>query len=150
VNAKQLFGHWDEVRRGLYAALEQLTDEQLSFVPREGLWSLGQVACHIAEGEEHWFRHYIHNRWPAESDRLRLSDYGSVTALKALLAQVHARTDQWLETLDEGDLAHEVILPWGGRCSVRFAIWHILEHEIHHRGEIYLMLGLLGMEAPDV
>jgi len=23
-------------------------------------------------------------------------------------------------------------------------------HEIHHRGEIFLMLGLMGMEAPDV
>jgi uncharacterized damage-inducible protein DinB len=24
------------------------------------------------------------------------------------------------------------------------------EIEVHHRGEIYLMLGLMGMEAPDV
>jgi uncharacterized damage-inducible protein DinB len=26
----------------------------------------------------------------------------------------------------------------------------VQQHEVHHRGEIYLMLGLMGMEAPDV
>jgi uncharacterized damage-inducible protein DinB len=26
----------------------------------------------------------------------------------------------------------------------------VQQHEIHHRGEIYLMLGLMGMQAPDV
>jgi len=26
----------------------------------------------------------------------------------------------------------------------------VLEHEIHHRGEIFLMLGLMDMEAPDI
>ena len=26
----------------------------------------------------------------------------------------------------------------------------VQQHEISHRGEIYLMLGLTGMEAPDV
>jgi len=29
-------------------------------------------------------------------------------------------------------------------------VWHVLEHEIHQRGEIYLMLSLQGIEAPDV
>jgi len=27
---------------------------------------------------------------------------------------------------------------------------HSHRHEIHHRGEIYLMLGMMGLEAPDV
>ncbi len=43
-----------------------------------------------------------------------------------------------------------IVLPWGPQVPLRWVIWHVLEHEIHHRGEIYLMLGLLGMEAPDV
>jgi len=29
-------------------------------------------------------------------------------------------------------------------------IWHVLEHEIHHRGELSLILGLLGREGLDV
>jgi uncharacterized damage-inducible protein DinB len=40
--------------------------------------------------------------------------------------------------------------PWGAEVTLRWVIWHVLEHEIHHRGEIYLMLGMMGLEAPDV
>ena len=49
MNAAELFGHWKVVRRDLLRALDLLADEQLAFVPREGLWSLGKVARHIAE-----------------------------------------------------------------------------------------------------
>jgi len=42
------------------------------------------------------------------------------------------------------------LVPRGAKVPLGWVAWHVLEHEIHHRGEIYLMLGLLGMEAPDV
>ena len=51
MNAAEFFGHWRTVRRGLLEALDMLDDEQLDFVPREGLWSLGTVARHIANAE---------------------------------------------------------------------------------------------------
>jgi uncharacterized damage-inducible protein DinB len=59
MNAAEQFGHWETVRRGLYEALDKLTEEQLAFVPGEGLRSLGKVACHIAEAEEGWFRYVV-------------------------------------------------------------------------------------------
>jgi uncharacterized damage-inducible protein DinB len=41
-------------------------------------------------------------------------------------------------------------LPWGAQTTMGWAVWHVLEHEIHHRGEVFLMLGLMGIEAPDI
>ena len=143
------FHHWKDVRQGLCAALDKLSDAQLAFVPRTGLWSLGTTAAHIASAEEGWFRYVVQRElggWPDYA----ASDYATVERLKALLARVHDRTTAYLETLDEAGLARVVDLPWGGRVSLNWVIWHVLEHEIHHRGEICLMLGLLGMEAPDV
>jgi uncharacterized damage-inducible protein DinB len=40
--------------------------------------------------------------------------------------------------------------PWGEKLASDWTILHVLEHEVHHRGEIYLMLGLLGVDAPDI
>jgi hypothetical protein len=42
---------WRSVRSGLVEALMLLDDEQLTFVPRHGLWSLGKVARHIVEAK---------------------------------------------------------------------------------------------------
>ena len=149
MNAVEMFSHWESVRQGLYAALDLLTDEQLAFVPREGLWSLGTVACHIATAEEGWFRYIVTGElteWPEVDE----SDYSTVASVKALLAQVHDRTQDYLQSIDVTDLDRVIDTFWGAKVSLRWIIWHVLEHEVHHRGEIYLMLGLMGMEAPDV
>jgi uncharacterized damage-inducible protein DinB len=151
MNAKDMFGHWAEVRSGLFQALDQLRDEQLDFVPHPGLWSLRQTACHIAGAEEGWFRYIVThelNGW--DQADFNAADYPSVPALKGLLETVHARTLAFLETVDQADVDREIALPWEQVTPLRWIIWHVLEHEIHHRGEIYLMLGLMDMEAPDV
>jgi len=150
VTALQLFGHWAEVRGGLFQALDRLTDAQLDFVPRQGLWSLGTVARHIANAEEGWFRYVVSREWDGWPPEYTADDYPTVASLKALLAEVHARTEAYLATVDAADLDRAVKAPWGASLPLRWIVWHVLEHEIHHRGEIYLMLGLLGMEAPDV
>lgn len=149
MNAAQHFGHWRIIRQGLIEALDLLDDEQLTFVPREGLWSLGTVAVHIAEAEEGWFRYVVTGEldvWPDFAPE----DYATVPALKALLADVHDRTVAYLEGMDDVDLDRVVDAPWGAQFPLRWVVWHVLEHEAHHRGEIYLMLGLMGMAAPDV
>jgi uncharacterized damage-inducible protein DinB len=73
-----------------------------------------------------------------------------VASIKGLLTQVHDRTVVYLQSLDVTDLDRTVITFWGEEVTLRWIIWHVLEHEISHRGEIYLMLGLMGMEAPDM
>ena len=150
MNVRELFSHWDEVRTGLLRALDMLTDDQLDFVPREGLWSLGEVARHIANAEEGWFRYVIaraYDEWPSAYSA---ADYPTVASIKTLLAEVHARTKTYLDTLSLADLDQQIDAPWGEQLSLLWIIWHVVEHEIHHRGEIFLMLGLMGLEAPDI
>lgn len=149
MNAAQRFGHWKTVREGLLEALEMLSDEQLGFMPAEGLWSLGKVARHIAEAEEGWFRYVVTGElaaWPECRDE----DSATVAAIQELLARVHEHTESYLETVADEELAQVVHTPWGDDLSLRWIVWHVLEHEIHHRGEVFLMLGLMGMEAPDI
>jgi uncharacterized damage-inducible protein DinB len=150
MNARQLFGHWVVVRRDLLRALDQLADEQLDFVPREGLWSLGTVARHIANAEEGWFRYAITRELDVWPPRYSADACPTVASIKQLLAEVHARTEAYLETLAAEQLDEALQMPWGAELSRREIIWHVLEHEVHHRGEIFLMLGLMGMEAPDI
>jgi uncharacterized damage-inducible protein DinB len=150
MNVRGFFKHWDEVRANLFRALDLLSDDQLGFVPREGLWSLGEVALHIANAEEGWFRFGIareHDEWPAAYSA---ADYPTVKSVKALLTEVHERTLSYLDTLSMADLEKQIEAPWGEHFRLSWIIWHVIDHELHHRGEIYLMLGLMGLEAPEI
>ena len=99
--------------------------------------------------EEGWFRYAVlreYDKWP----QFPHTDYPTVESIKSFLHEVHERTNAYLETIDADDLDRQLSLALGFDASLRYVIWHVLEHEIHHRGEIFLMLGLQGMEAPDV
>jgi uncharacterized damage-inducible protein DinB len=148
MNAKQLFGYWNDVRDGLLAALDKLIDSQLDFRPREGLWTLRETVVHMAGTEDGWLRYYALNRW--HENIPQAPDYPTIASLKALLAEMHERTLK--QFAEDADVLMEQAspLPWGGQVSLGWAVWHVLEHEIHHRGEVFLMLGLMGIEAPDV
>ncbi len=148
MNAEELFQHWSAVRAGLIAGLDKLADAQLDFTPRDGLWSLRETVVHIAGTEDGWLRCYTANQWHANPPEAK--NYPTLESLKRLLAEAHARTQA--QFAQEADRLLEQVcqLPWGAQVSMGWAVWHVLEHEIHHRGEIYLMLGLMGIEAPDV
>ena len=143
----RLFAHWAEVRDGLLAAVDRYHDPELAYRPFESAWSAGVIMLHIANAEEGWFRFAVTrelDEWPADYS---LEAYPTVEAVKALLAEVHGRTAAYLSTLDLADLERPIEVPWGGTLSLGWIIWHVLEHEIHHRGELSLILGLLGREG---
>jgi uncharacterized damage-inducible protein DinB len=150
-NARMMFAHWDEVRRGLFAALDKFNDEHLTFVPHEGLRPLGEIALHIASSERGWFRYVVqaeYDHWPSPYE---LQDYPTLAEVKRVLSEEHNRTNAFLETVGADELNRVVERPGReGTLTLRWVIWHVLEHEIHHRGEIFLMLGLLGIEAPRI
>jgi uncharacterized damage-inducible protein DinB len=153
IGAMGMLEHWAQVRQGFLQAMENIADEELFYSPRQGIWTLGLTICHIASVEELWFRGYVtHELSSLEEADYQLEDYPSIPALRLLLAEVHARTLSMFNNNGSAAsvAAREVTLPWGPVISISEVLWHVLEHEIHHRGEVYLLMGLLGKEAPDV
>ena len=57
---------------------------------------------------------------------------------------------QEAKTSSESDLDKVYHTPEGEPYTLSWIIWHVLEHEIHHRGELSLVLGLLGRDGLDV
>jgi uncharacterized damage-inducible protein DinB len=50
---------------------------------------------------------------------------------------------------------HATNLPrrWDGKIvdlSRAWVVWHVLEHDLHHGGELSLTLGMHGLQAPDI
>lgn len=148
MNASQIFRHWEQIRLDLLAGLELFSDEQLAFRPAPQYErSVGDIACHIAGAEDYWFQHVVggqpHARFSAE-------EYPSVAAIKTVLTEVHQKTLAFLDTLTLDELDRKVRAPSGKEISLYTIIWHVIDHECHHRGELFLCLGMLGIDGPDI
>lgn len=153
MDGSTLLAHWEEVRGVLLKALDVLTDEQLAFRPGDGLMSPARQALHIAGCEDGWLRYVLTGEladFPAPYMGTGFPDEAALTvgALKAHLAEVHARSSAYLMPLTADDLARTVETSWGQTYTVYEVFRYVIEHELHHRGELFLTMGLLGLEAP--
>lgn len=66
-----------------------ISDEQLRFAPREGMWSLGTAARHIANAEDGWFRYVVTrnlDEWPVFDEE----EISTVADVKKRLTEVHS------------------------------------------------------------
>ena len=155
------FGGWEQHNALLIKAVSPLDLEQLSWSPKEGLWPIRMLACHIVAARAWWF-----NRWMGEGDEAlaRMSDFdedeGSSTrpageicaALEKSWSDVAVCLRRWTEadlvaTFQRPSPNAAGERPWRDR---RYIVWHVAEHDIHHGGEISLILGIHGRPGLDM
>ena len=55
-----------------------------------------------------------------------------------------------LAQLSDGDLKAKCTTPAGTQITTWKWLRAMVEHEAHHRGQIYLMLGILGVDTPPL
>lgn len=146
----ELFEHWTEVRGGLVRTAERFRQDELSYVPFPGARSLAEALLHIANAEEGWFRYAVTQELAEWPEAPSPKDHPSLAAVLSLVATVHEGTLAYLAPLDVGEFDRTMRTPWGEELTLGQIIWHVIDHEIHHRGEPSLILGLLGREGLQV
>lgn len=151
----KVYDGWDGYQTSLVHAIAPLSREQLAWRPAAGMRSVGEVAEHIGFGRIGWFQRM---EAPGSVELARtVPSEGSITEDAAELVR-------WLEAswgMIEATLAgwHVADLAktyrhtyWGKTYAVsrQWTIWRILSHDIHHGGQISLMLAVQGIEAPEL
>ncbi len=145
----RIFSHWEQVRFDLLATLDGFKEAELAYQPFKNSWSVGQIALHIADCADNWLHGVVRGEitpWVFYD----FQDHPTRGEIKKILELSYRKTCSFLESLEENDLDVLYTTPHGEKFSLYWIIWHVLEHEIHHRGELSLIHGLLGREGLDV
>lgn len=158
IHLSSIFDGWEGYNTSLLHAIQPLTDEQLAWRPAAGLRSVGEAAGHIALGRVAWFARM------AAPGSLELWEQVVALGGEDAIAGDKAAILHWLEaswgmiakTLAQwtvADLARAFRQEYQGATyavSYQWATWRILTHDVHHGGELALMLGMQGMAVPEL
>jgi uncharacterized damage-inducible protein DinB len=147
MSSEYLLVRWRNVRAGLLDTLDKFRDEELDFKPYAAAWSVRQLMLHIAHEEHGEFAYGIVQmlmEFPPEYDT---QAYPTLAAINSLLESVHAQTLNFFDGLQDADLDRVITTPWGATYRLVEMIDHLIEHEVHHRAELSLILGMLGREG---
>jgi len=161
-----LYDGWDGHQTSLVHAIAPLTREQLSWRPAPNLNSVGELARHISLGRVTWFARMdapgsanvvkLIPTWEQDRDGNRdivesaLPIVGQADELVRWLEMTWQMIDTTLKDWSVADLAQTYRHTWNGKTyavSRQWTIWRILSHDIHHGGQLALMLGMQGIQA---
>ena len=140
-----------------FANIRERTMRLARYVPADKVdWSyapdkftIGDMLRHIAVTERYLFAENI------QSGASRYTTHGreladTLEAIFALMERLHGESMAIFGKLTDEDLQRKCRNVGG----VDIAIWKWLraltEHEIHHRGELYIYLGILGVKTPPL
>ena len=68
----------------------------------------------------------------------------------AYIEHMHAESMAIFRSLSEDDLAKKCMTPAASSCASAKWLRSMIEHEVHHRGQIYMILGMLDVPTPPI
>ncbi len=157
VSVATFYPGWETYQKLLVNAITPLTAEQLQLRAAPHLWSVSILLRHIVGARVGWFHEWMgegdaslekYANWDDEVDA-----HPTASELAQGLAETWQMIDSALQrwtTADMGQLFHNPWRPNRPDRSRQWIIWHVLEHDIHHGGEVSLILGANGVAALDL
>jgi uncharacterized damage-inducible protein DinB len=159
LSLSRFYKGWDVYQRHLVTAIAPLTAELLTLRSSQHHWSVGMIATHIVATRAWWF-HTRMGEGSTDIDPLGLWDrwdemevpVRSATELVDGLERTWQMVQDALTRWTAADL--EYVFPAydeeSPARSRQYIIWHVLEHDIHHGGEISSILGAHGLAAVNI
>ena len=139
---------WGRLNDTLIALIDYIPDDKLNWSPREELWNFRGILLHTAMTRHNWLAEFVGDgentpevyrdgRTKDDIKRHFRDSWQRVSRFLADPARLDASysRDGWRE--DEEANGHWVA-------------FHLLEHDVHHRADIFHYLAELGIEHPEV
>jgi uncharacterized damage-inducible protein DinB len=141
--------YFNKVRARTMRLVRCIPPDKLEWRAGEGKFTLGELARHIATTERYVFAECAaggHNRYRGCGRELA-EDYDAVVQF---LERLHRESIEILSRLSDQDLQRKCESADGSPMTTWKLLRAMAEHEIHHRGELYAYLGLLGVQVPSL
>ncbi|HEX9039033.1 MAG TPA: DinB family protein [Ktedonobacterales bacterium] len=155
VTLSTFYKQWKEYQDKLKASVAPLTAEQLALRAAPDLRSIGENATHIIGCRAGWFT-YVLGEDGGENVKSTTTwdEPGAAPRTGAELAQALDWTWDFMASCisrwSDDDMRVTFEDDWDGvkvQLSRAWIVWHVLEHDLHHGGEISLTLGMHSIPA---
>ncbi len=160
-----VYSGWDGYQRSLTAAIAPLSQEQSAYRPAPDRRSVGEIAAHIAFGRLDWFQRMgapgsaelvaqaasegVWRPWGQVAASVSDSPVEIVRWLEATWQMIETCLNLWTVA----DLGVSYLQPYGGKTyavSRQWTLWRIMAHDIHHGGQLTILLAAQGIDLPDL
>jgi uncharacterized damage-inducible protein DinB len=141
--------YWRRVRSRTMALADCIPSDRVDWSPGQGAMTIGDSLRHLAVTER-WLFVDI-----ARGGQSAYVTHGpelaaSLSDILELMTRLHAESLAIIEQFGIDDWQREVVTPGGAAMPAWKWLRAMVEHEVHHRGQLYLTLRLCGVPTPAI
>lgn len=148
-NIENFLEYLEKVHGRTLRVAKCIPPDKLEWTFQEGKFTLGDLMRHIAASERFMFVETVMgrpSRYPGHGKELA-DGFDNVLAY---FANTHAESVAELRHLTPELLKSKCRLPEGSEITRWKWLRSMVEHEVHHRGQIYLYLAMIEVKTPPL
>ncbi|MFM8393110.1 MAG: DinB family protein [Acidobacteriota bacterium] len=141
-----LLRDWNRIHHQTVRLMELTPDDKYDWKPHETSMTLGALVNHMLQAEAGLVEAIINGVFPHD-----FTNYESTDKLIAAFNKSHDEATAKIRAIPD-EAWEEKVAPFGpDRSFSRLDLLTLsLEHEIHHRGQLYVYLRMLGCPIPEL
>ena len=145
----QFFHYFGNVRERTMRVARCIPPDKIDWTYAPAKFTLGDLLRHLAVAERYMWAENVQGR-PA-----RYTTHGKELAdgydnVIAFVERLHTESMEIFAKLSDEELLRKCKTPDGAEITKWKWLRLMVEHEIHHRGQIYLYLAILGVPTPPL
>ena len=145
--------YWEKVRQRTLKVIACIPPEKYDWRYAEGKFSFADIIRHLAAIERYMYAENAQlkpSRYPGHGPELALKSWHGPENVLAFFNRMHQESVAIFSRLSAEDLQKKCVTPGGVSITVWKWLRAMVEHEVHHRAQIYIYLGMLGIATPPI
>jgi uncharacterized damage-inducible protein DinB len=141
--------YWEKVRQRTLKVIARVPLEKFDWRYAEGKFSFADIIRHLATIERYMYAENVQLKpslYPGHGPELADGPENVI----AFFNRLHQESVAVFSRLSADDLQRKCVTPGGTPITVWKWLRAMVEHEVHHRSQIYTYLGMLGIPTPPI
>lgn len=148
-NQDEFLKYFDRIRSRTRRVAALVPEDALEWAPKPGAMTPGDLIRHLAATERYMWAETVRgsaSRYTTHGQELAQG----CDAVLALFDCLHAESMAIFRALTPAQFEGPCVTPGGAPMPVWKWLRAMIEHEVHHRGQLYLLLSLRGIPTPPL
>ncbi|PYS89585.1 MAG: DinB family protein [Acidobacteria bacterium] len=141
--------YYENLRRRTMKVVACIPPEKIEWAYMPDKFTFGDILRHVAAIERYMYAENAQlkpSRYPGHGEDLAVG----YDATLQFFNRAHEESMAIFASLTDADLQKECLTPADAPIRVWKWLRTLAEHEIHHRGQLYVYLGVLGIAGPPL
>jgi uncharacterized damage-inducible protein DinB len=145
----QFLNYYSKIKNRTRKLFEYIPEDQIEWTYKSGKFTIGDIIRHLATIERCMYAENVQGR-PSLYSGCGIEFADGYKPVIKLYNDLHQQSMKIFSELNPESLNSKCQTPGGVEITIWKWLRAMVEHEVHHRGQLYVYIGMLGISTPPI